>query len=57
MSINKECILCKHCYFVLGSAYCVASKFRGIKLSEKNLYHNKEYCSDFEEKEEADNDC
>lgn len=52
----RGCIFCKHCYFILGSAYCTSAEFRATKISERQLYHKKRYCSDFEEKEEADDD-
>lgn len=46
----KGCISCKHCYFIKGSAYCTSTKFRATKISDKQLYNKKGYCSGFEEK-------
>ena len=48
----KGCVFCKHCYFVLSSAYCNSTKFRATKISDKQLYNKKGYCSGFEEKED-----
>lgn len=51
--MSKGCIFCKHCYFVKGSAYCTSSKFRASKISEKQLYNKRGYCSGFEQKDDT----
>ena len=44
--MNKGCIHCKKCKFIRGIAFCGATK-----LTRKQLYSEKGYCSEFEEKE------
>ena len=44
--MNKGCISCKKCKFIRTSAFCGT-----MKLTQKQLYNNKGYCSDFEPKE------
>ena len=41
----KGCISCRKCEFIRGSAFCGTDK-----LTEKQLYNDKGYCSDFEDK-------
>ena len=41
----KGCISCRKCKFIRGNAFCWTDK-----LTEKQLYNDKEYCSDFEDK-------
>ena len=48
----KGCVSCKYCYFIKGSAFCASTKFKATKISEKQLYNKKGYCSGFKEKED-----
>ena len=41
----KGCISCRKCEFIRGSAFCGTDK-----LTKKQLYNDKGYCSDFEDK-------
>lgn len=41
----KGCISCRKCEFIRNHAFCGTDK-----LTEKQLYNNKGYCSNFEDK-------
>lgn len=47
----KGCISCRKCEFIRGIAFCGATK-----LTRKQLYSEKGYCSEFEEKSEEKHD-
>ncbi len=40
-----SCISCKKCKFIRNQAFCGT-----VRLTEKQLYNNRGYCSEFEEK-------
>ena len=53
---NKGCISCVHCKAIRNHYFCVNTRCSYARLTEKQVFNSKGYCSNFKNKNDKGGD-